>query len=254
MTGASATGRGSAGRRAGPARATVLLGVAVVLGTLLLLWGADRLARWGAESVLARGIQQATGVAERPTVQVHGTFFLAQAVQGRYDDVEVSLDVVSSGPMSVDAVTARLNGVHVSFHDLLVQDTAPVWVERSVTEAFLGYDDLNRYLEVTGRPVTVGAAPGGEVRLTGTVGLLGRPVSASALADVSPRDGTLAVSPRALDTGTPLDAAGEALLGQRFEFLVPLDLLPFGQELAAIETTEDGLVLGVRGTDVVVRP
>ncbi|MGY1838894.1 MULTISPECIES: LmeA family phospholipid-binding protein [unclassified Modestobacter] len=254
VTGDGATAGGSTPPRPGPARTTVLVGISVVLGTALLLWGADRLARWGAEAALAQAVQEATGIAERPSVQVHGGFFLLQAVQGRYDDVGISVREVSSGPMSIDSVEARLTGVHVSFHDLLVRDPGPVWIERSVGEAFLGYDDLNRYLEITGRPVTVGPAPGGEVRLTGTVGLLGRPISASALAQLSPRGGALAISPTAVDTGTPLAPASRLLLGQRFALLVPLDPLPFGQELTAIEAGQDGLVVQVQGTDVVVRP
>ncbi|NIH65806.1 LmeA family phospholipid-binding protein [Modestobacter marinus] len=228
--------------------------MSVVVGTLLLLWGADRLARWAAESLLARDVQQATGVAERPSVQVRGLVFLLQAVQGRYDDVEVTLSEVSSGPMSVDRVEARLSGVHVSFHDLLVQEPGPVWIERSVGEAFLGYDDLNRYLQVTGRPVEIGAAPGEEVRLTGTVDLLGQSVSASALAQLSPESGALSIAPTALDTETELAPASRLLLGQRFSLRVPLDPLPFGQELTAIEGAEDGLVVRAEGTDVVLRP
>lgn len=246
--------RQAARPRPRPARRTVALGVSVVLGTLLLLWGSDRLARWAAESLLARDIQQATGVSVRPSVQVNGLFFLLQAVQGRYDDVEVAVREVASGPMSVDRVEARLSGVHVSFHDLLVQDPAAVWIERSVGEAFLGYDDLNRYLEVTGRPVTIGAAPGEEVRLTGTVDLLGQSVSASALAQLSPELGALSIAPTALDTQTDLEEASRLLLGQRFSLRVPLDPLPFGQELTAIEGAEEGLVLRTRGTDVVIRP
>ncbi|WP_164701256.1 DUF2993 domain-containing protein [Modestobacter sp. KNN46-3] len=249
-----ATAHGKTAPRTRPARRTVVVGVSVVLGTLLLLWGADRLARWGAESLLARDIQQATGVADRPQVQVHGAFFLLQAVDGRYDDVEVSLREVSSGPMSVDEVDARLSGVHVSFHDLLTQEPAPVWIERSVGEAFLGYDDLNRYLEVTGRPVSLGPAPGEEVLLTGTVDLLGQSVSASALAELSPQGGALSIAPTALDTESDLAPASRLLLGQRFSLRVPLDPLPFGQDLTAIEGAAEGLVVRARGTDVVIRP
>ncbi|MCZ2810358.1 DUF2993 domain-containing protein [Modestobacter sp. VKM Ac-2979] len=249
-----ATAHGKTAPRPRPALRTVVVGVAVVVGTLLLLWGTDRLARWGAESLLARDIQQATGVADRPQVQVHGAFFLLQAVDGRYDDVEVSIREVSSGPMSVDAVYARLSGVHISFHDLLTQEPAPVWIERSVGEAFLGYDDLNRYLEVTGRPVSLGPAPGEEVQLTGTVDLLGQSVSASTLAQLSPQGGALSIAPTALDTESDLAPASRLLLGQRFSLRVPLDPLPFGQELTAIEGAAEGLVVRARGTDVVIRP
>ncbi|MGY1634411.1 hypothetical protein ACI784_22150 [Geodermatophilus sp. SYSU D01186] len=49
---------------------TVALALTVVLGTVLLLWGADRLARWGAGSVLSRAVQEQTGVLDPPAVTV----------------------------------------------------------------------------------------------------------------------------------------------------------------------------------------
>ncbi|GAB3365505.1 LmeA family phospholipid-binding protein [Modestobacter lapidis] len=236
-----------------PASGTVALAITVVLGTALLLWGADWLARWGAQSLLARTIQESTGVAARPVVQVHGTVFLTQVVRGRYDDVEVIIRGVSSGPLRIEEVHARLSGVHVPFRDVLVQDPGPVLVERSSAEAVLTYADLDRYLLVTGRPLTLDAAPDGEVLITGTVQVLGRSVSASTRAQLSARDGALAVRPTGLDTDTALDPASRLLLGQRFTFLVPLDPLPFGHVVIAVQPRDDALHLRTAGTDVVIR-
>jgi hypothetical protein len=247
--GARTEGRG--GRR--PALGTVALGLSVVLGTALLLWGADWLARWGAESLLARNVQEATGVPGRPSVQVHGTFFLPQLVRGRYGDVEITVEDLSSGPLQIDTVHAELTGVHLPFHDVLVQNPGPVLIERTAEEAFLTYDSLNHYLDVTGRPVTIGAGSAHEVRLTATVEILGRSISAATRARLVPRDGELAVQPTELDTDTVLDPASRLLLGQRFTFVVPLDPLPFGQELTAVDAQDSGLQVRAEGTDVVVR-
>jgi hypothetical protein len=236
-----------------PALGTVALGLSVVLGTALLLWGADWLARWGAESLLARNVQEATGVPGRPSVQVHGTFFLPQLVRGRYGDVEITVEDLSSGPLQIDTVHAELTGVHVPFHDVLVQNPGPVLIERTAEDAFLTYDSLNHYLDVTGRPVTIGAGSAHEVRLTATVEILGRSISAATRARLVPRDGELAVQPTELDTDTVLDPASRLLLGQRFTFVVPLDPLPFGQELTAVDAQDSGLQVRAEGTDVVVR-
>lgn len=235
-----------------PRAATVGMGLTFVLATALLLWGADLLARWGAENLLARNIEEATGVPTRPSVDVHGTFFLPQVVQGSYDDVEITVRDLTSGPLRIEEVRARLSGVHVSFHDVLVQEPDPVWIEESVEEALLTYEDLNRYLAATGRPVTVEGA-GDEVRLTGTAEVLGEPVSASTFAELSFEDGALAVRPTEVDTDTALDPASGLLLGQRFTFRVPLDPLPFGQQLVDVEATESGLLVRARGEDVVLR-
>jgi len=241
-----------AGRR--PRRGTVVLAVTVLLGTALLLWGADWAARWGAESLLARSIQSATGVDDRPQVHVHGTFFLPQVVRGRYGDVEITVDDLTTGPLRIRRVHAQLTGVRLSFHDVLTRQVGPVVIEKSREDATLGYGDLNRYLKATGRSIRIGAAPDGQAKLTGTVTVLGHSISASALARFAPKDGDLAVTPTRLDTDTPLDKASQLLLGQRFSFVVPLDPLPFGQQLTGIRPGKDGVGITARGSAVVVQP
>ena len=59
-----------------------VLGVVVLVG--LLLWGTDTLARIGAQTLLARNIQDATGVEITPEVRVHGLFFVPQVIRGAY--------------------------------------------------------------------------------------------------------------------------------------------------------------------------
>jgi hypothetical protein len=180
---------------AGGRRRTAALAVTVVLGTVLLLWGADRLARWGAESVLTRAVQEQTGVLERPTVEVQGGSALLQALRGRYDDVEVRIGALSSGPLRVEDYAADLDGVYLSFHDLLDGNTARVHVERAAEAAFLTYDDLDRYLRFAGRDLHVEAADGGQLRVRGTVDVLGEARTVSALVRVGTEDAGIVLRP-----------------------------------------------------------
>lgn len=233
---------------------TVLLAAGVIVGTALVLWGLDRLARWGAEALLARDIQINTGVTERPDVHLHGLFFLPQVIQGRYDDVEITLHGLRSAPLEIDRVHAELRGVHLTFHDVLTQDVGAVYVERTQEVATLSYADINAYLDSTGRQVRIDGAPAGEVQLTGSVEVLGREFSASALADIEIHDGDLVVTPSQLDTGTVIDQPSRLLLRQRFTFVVPMDPLPFGQALTELHLDEDGMTVDVRGSGVLVRP
>lgn len=255
-SGAAAHSAGDRRRRfSRPSASTIALGAAVVLGTLLLLWGLDRLARWSAETLLARGIQDATGVTAPPSVLVHGPLFLPQVVTGRYDDVEVTVSGVTAGPLRIDRVHADLRGVHLSFHDLLLRDIHAVVVEHSSEQALLTYRDLDAYLDATGRPFHVASAPpGDQVRITGSATVLGQDVSASARVRLGVRGNAVSVQPVGLSTGTVLDRASEALLGQRFTFLVPLDPLPFGQELHSIDVTPQGFQVAAGGTGIVIRP
>lgn len=235
-------------------RSTLLLAATVLIGIVLLLWGADRLARWGAQTVLAGQIEARTGVLTRPQVEVNGPFFLVQMVRGRYDDVDVTVEGLGPGPLRIQRLQAELVGVRLSFHALLTRDTVPIYIESTREQALLRYEDLNSYLEATGRSVRLESAPDGAARLTGSIRILGQEVSASAQAGLAAQDGRISVRPTQLDTGTGLDRASRLLLQQRFSFSVPLDPLPFGQRLTAIDPQDSGLMVTARGSGVLVQP
>jgi LmeA-like phospholipid-binding len=237
-----------------PRVSTIVLAAGILLGTGLVIWGSDVLARWGAESLLARHVQAATGVPERPSVEVRGAFFLPQVLSGRYDEVDIAADDLTSGPLRIGRLEAELRGVHLTFHDLLWQNSVPIYIEQSRERATLSYDALNSYLDATGRSVRIATAPAGETMLTGTFQVFGRGVSASAMAILAADAGDLTVRPTQVETGTELDGASRALLRQRFSFVVPMDPLPFGQRLTGIETTDTAVVVDAEGRDVVVQP
>ncbi|MGY1669122.1 LmeA family phospholipid-binding protein [Geodermatophilus sp. SYSU D00710] len=237
--------------RARRGRRTVVLAVTVVLGTALLLWAAEWLARSGAESVLARTVQEQTGGLERPTVEIHGGPVLVQALRGRYDDVVVEVGSISSGPLRLVDHTARLEGVYLSFHDLVDGSTDHVFAERSEEEALVTYDDLDRYLGFAGRDLDVEPEENGQVRFTGSVDVLGELRTVSALARVEAEEGALLVRPTRLDAGQPLEGIGELLTTQRFTFPVPLDALLFEQGTVEVTARSSGLAVRTAGRDVV---
>lgn len=227
-----------------------------VVGLLLLGWGADVLARHGAESLVARDVQAATGVAEPPLVDIGGRFFLPQVVRGAYDDVHVQVRGVTSGPLVVDGVDAALTDVRVPFHDVLVRDVRTIGVGHSEETARLSYSAINAYLDATGRPLGVTVGPGGRsVVLSGTVTVLDRRIAASATVTLSVADGNLRLAPTEIDTGgVRLGDTSQLLLGQRLTLTVPLGSLPFSERLTAVETTPDGLVVRAVGDAVLLQP
>ncbi len=227
----------------------------VVLVLLLATWGADVLARKGAESLVARDVQAATGVAEQPVVEIDGRFFLAQVIRGAYGRVHVSARGVKNGPLVVDRLDADLSDVRVPFHDVLVRDVRTIGVGHSEETAVLTYQALNSYLEATGRPLTVAPGPGDQgVALSGSVEVLGRQVDASADVTLSVADGNLQLTPQAITSGSVLGDAAQLLLGQRLSVAVPLGSLPFSQRLTAVRPTAEGLVVEAAGDAVVLRP
>jgi LmeA-like phospholipid-binding len=239
-----------------PARRRVLLqttGVIVVVA--LLLWGADTLARIGAQTLLARNIQDATGVEVLPEVDVRGVFFLPQVIRGAYSDVQVTTQGVTGGPLRIDRVESRLSDVRVPFHDVLVRDVRRVGIGRSVENLDLSYEDLNAYFAATGRRLTLAPGRDGTVRLSGSVDVLNQRVPVSADATLSVEDDVLRISPQSFDTGSgSLDAAGRLLLGKRLTLLVPLGTLPFGHHLTGVTADPEGVHLTAEGTDILVEP
>ena len=233
-------------------RSVVALAVAVVAGTLLLLWGANWLARVGAESVLARTLQERTGALEPPVVEVQGGVVLLQALRGRYDDVEVSAEFLSSGPVRVEEFSADLSDVYLSFSDLLHGNTHNVVVGRSAQQAVLTYDDLNRYLDFTGRsPEATPSAEGG-IGLAGSVDGPGGPVAVTAPASVGAEDGAVVLEPGELQTDRPLRGLEKLLVVQRFTVRVPMEPLPFGQRITDVAVEPSGLVVRASGSGVVL--
>ena len=239
-----------------PARRRVLLqttGVIVVVA--LLLWGADTLARIGAQTLLARNIQDATGVEVLPEVDVRGVFFLPQVIRGAYSDVQVTTQGVTGGPLRIDRVESRLSDVRVPFHDVLVRDVRRVGIGRSVENLDLTYEDLNAYFAATGRRLTLAPGRDATVRLSGSVDVLNQRVPVSADATLSVEDDVLRISPQSFDTGSgSLDAAGRLLLGKRLTLLVPLGTLPFGHHLTGVTADPEGVHLTAEGTDILVEP
>lgn len=257
MTGTTATSRTTGGGREGfspvPWR-TVVEVVLVVLGLVGLVWGADALARAGAESLISRNVQDVTGVAEPPEVEVHGTFFLPQVIRGAYGSVDVTARGVTNGPLRLERVDSHLVDVRVPFRDVLLQDIRRIGVGRAEGRVTLTYADLNAYLERTGRPLTLTPLDDGRLRLAGEVDLLTQQVQASAVVRLSADEGGLRVTPEAIEGTGGLDEVSRLLLGQRLGFTVPLDTLPFGLELTEVSPGPAEVLVDVRGSRIVLGP
>jgi hypothetical protein len=230
---------------------------AFVLVTVVFFtgWGADALARSGAEALLARNIQTATGVSGSPVVHVRGFAFVPQVVRGAYDQVEVTTVGITSGPLRIERVDSLLYDVRVPFHDVLVQDIRRVGIGWSDQKVTLLYGDINTYFVNTGRELQVTPGDGGELVLTGAVDVLSKRVQVRATATLSVAGEVVRINVGKLDTGvTSLDQAERLLLSQRLALTVPLGTLPFGHELKSVTVTKDAVQLEAVGNAIVLQP
>ena len=237
------------------ARRVLVQVAALAAGLALLLWGADAGARAAAESLVARDVQDATGSAVLPEVHVRGNAFLLQLLEGVYDEVDITSVGLSNGPLRVERVDSTLTDVHLPFHDVLVRGRRPFVVGHTEQVATFRYADLNAYLEATGRPFVLASAGEDQVKVTGELDVLDRQVVVSADVVLSVQAGELVLTPSDVDTGSStLSRVGRLLLNQRLSLAVPMDGLPFGNELVDVRPTPTGVVVRAEGRSVVVRP
>lgn len=227
---------GRSGSRLG--RRAVRAVVAVVL-ILLALVVVDRGAALLAARSLARNVQSAQGLAQRPHLTIRGFPFLTQVVAGRYRRVDVS----TAGPVSrqgveVTQAQASLRGVRVSAFDALRGTVRQVPVASGTGSALLNYSELTavlaRYAGPVGAAVTVTGTSDGRARLNGPFGL-------SLRLTASITDSRVVVVPDASDLQT-LPAPVRSAVTTALATPVQIPPLPFNVRLTSGRLGPDGMV------------
>ncbi len=226
----------------------LLVIVAVLLGIGFL---ADRAVERWAEGYVADQMTEQAGLAGTPDVDVRGFPFLTQALDGRYEDVRISLTAEELGqPAGTDA-DIRLVGVHIPLSNVLSGDVQEVPVDRIEGVATLSYDLLSEQL---GGDATL-SRNGDGLRVTKTIGLLGYTLPLTASGTVSLDGDELVVDVEAA-TGAGVEVPGflvddaSDLLDLRYR----IPPLPFGLQLTGVTPADDGVLVEVEATDTVLAP
>lgn len=228
-------------------------GLAVVL--VLMLIGGDAVARTGAETLLARNVQDATGSATTPEVTVRGMFFLPQVIRGAYTEVDVTTRGITSGPLRIDRVDSRLTDVRLPFHDVLVRDIRTVGIGHSDEQVVLRYDDLTSYLNATGRPLQLARRDDGKLTITGQVDVLNQQLPVTADVEVGVSSGQLTITPVSVDTGgATMSQAAQLLLNQRLRLTISLGAMPFGHELTKVTVGDNAIIVAATGNRIILQP
>ena len=221
----------------------------------MLLAVADRAGAAVAERVLADELQRSGGLTSRPEVDVRGVPFLTQALEGRYDRIDVVARDVDAGEVAgtqvvVPRLSATLRGARVPISDALSGAVTEVPVDRVDARVLLPFSVLQRTSDVGDLSV---APEGDRLRLRGTVEVLGQEVSGSALSRLIVEDGAVVVTAESVDVGNDVadDLLGRALDG-RFDVRVPLRGLPYGLQVDAVTVQPDGLAVRTGATGTVL--
>ena len=216
---------------------------------------ADRAGAAVAERLLADELQRSGGFDSRPEVDVHGVPFLTQALEGRYDRIDVVADDVPAGelagaPVELSGLSTTLRGVRVPLADALSGRVTAVPVDRLDARVLLPFSVLQRRGDVGDLTV---APEGDRLRLRGSVEVLGQEVAASALSRITTQDGAVVVTAERVDVGNAVaDRLLSRALAGRFDLRVPLGGLPYGLQVDGVRVQPDGLAVTARATGTVL--
>jgi hypothetical protein len=217
--------------------------VTAVVVLLLLVVGGDRLAaRLAAgqaeKELVSRGVSD-------PHVVVHGFPFLTQALDKHFDHVTVTASAVSRGGLSAQ-------DVHADIRDIQVTSSSTGTAGAVVGDGLVPWTEIAAAADL---PVTLGPGPGGTVRVTGSVQILGQTLAVTADAALSVEGSEIRVRPTrvALQTGGVLDATLARPVEQALELTYPLQGLPSGVQITSLTPEHDGVRVAATAADIGVR-
>ena len=211
-----------------------------VVSLVVLAVAADRVSLLLTQRAVAAQLQTSGGLSSRPHVSIHGVPFLTQAFAGKYDDVEVSASEVTAGGGRLSKLDVTLRGVHVPLTDAVSGSVDAVPVDGLRATVLLSYADMSRQLRDRG--LTVSPA-GDQLRVSGSVQVLGRTITASAISSVTLSGASVVVTAKRFEVGnTMADRAVTAALAGRFDFVIRVGQLPYGLTMSSLAVRPEGVV------------
>ncbi|MEE1767876.1 DUF2993 domain-containing protein [Streptomyces sp. JV185] len=220
----------------------ILLVIVVVLGGIFV--AVDRAAVYFVESEAAGRIRITDATIGSTDVSIKGFPFLTQIAGDRLDEVDVEITGIET---AANGRRLRISRMNAELHDVRLADGyTSATAARATGTAVISYEDLTK---AASDGVAVEYGGNNKVKVTGTVDVLGNPVSRSVLSTVTLVDGhTLRVhADKVPGEGIP---GLEGLVRQKTDFDREVGGLPSGLKLQRIQPTADGLEISVTGTDV----
>lgn len=229
----------------------ILVVVAVLVLIALGLALADRILAALADRKASEYLAEPFG--HPPTVRVHGTPFLTQALRGRYRDVEVSGGGLRIGEMSGATLNARLSNVYLPARELLSGRATELPCEQVVGQLVLPYGELARVSRVPGLALTFE-----QDRLIASASLpvpgISQLARVSGTAKLAVVDGAVWLRVSGLSVaGISLTALVLKQLMPRMNVPIPLPPLPWGLRLDDLDPTAAGLVVSGSAAALVFR-
>ena len=248
MSTAEVSGAARRGQRgaAGVRFAIVFVVLAAVLA--VVFYGVDAYAHTRVEREVAAQLQTELGTPAAPAVEVVGRPFLTQVAGRDLGEVHVVADDVGQTNDS----TLPIQHVDMTLHDVSTTDWWKTMnVARADGTALVGYDALKR---AAGTPLAY--AGNGRFTVEGTQRLYGLAVQATITGRLALDEDKQTVSladPTIQVAGYTLpDVVAQQLIKAVVQ-PIPLEGIPFDLSVSSIDAQDDGLHVGLSGTDIPVQ-
>jgi hypothetical protein len=223
--------------------------ILLALFLVVVLVAADRVGAIVAAQVLSSKIKTDEHLAHRPGVTIGGVPFLTQALRGKYSDVKVTATDVELNGIDVTTFAVQLHGAHIGWKAAIRGDVHTVPVNEADGQVTISYAAIDEYLR--SRHLRVSQGPGGQVKVTGSVQIAGRTISASGIGTATVSSNVIAVHVRQITAAAGSHAA-HLSVAQRVNFRLPLSGLPFRITLGSVHATATGIVATGSATNLVL--
>lgn len=208
---------------------------------------ADRVSVSMAQNEIGRKIETEYTLAARPDVEITGFPFLTQAADGRYQEVDIRVGDWTERDVTVHDLSVRLSDVSAPLLDLISNQTSSFVAGTATARAIVDYDSVRRYAPEGVE--TISYSPEG-LRVTGIFSVEGIPVPATVFVTVTPIPDGIEITPVSVQPAAGGPTIALALISAPLTFTVPLEELPFGARLTAIEPRPDGLHLTAEAREI----
>lgn len=221
-----------------------LLVLVVVLGAVL--FAADRVGAAMAGREIGKRVAAEYNLSSTPGVSINGFPFLTQAVNGRYQDIDVHVGDWSRDKIAVRSLDVALNGVSAPTADVIRNNTDNFTAETATASAVVPYDVVKRFAPAGVQSIS-GTAD--SMQVIGTFNVEGLSVPATINVTVTPVGNGIAVTPISVKS-TIGPSIPVSWLKNYLTFTVPLEKLPLGARLSRTQPTAAGLAVTATADNV----
>ncbi|RMI32132.1 LmeA family phospholipid-binding protein [Nocardia stercoris] len=218
---------------------TVVAAIALIVG--------DRAGVVLAQNEIGRETAAQYNLPRQPGVAVGGFPFLTQAVDGTYHDVDITVGDWSGKQITVHDLNVKLSDISAPLGDMLQHRTSNIVARTATATALVPYDTVKSFAPAGVESVSSG--PDG-LHVAGTFPVEGFQVPATVVVTVAPSDQGIEVTPVSARAAAGGPTISLAWLRRTLTFAVPLQQLPLGTRLTAIQPGPDGLQVTAVAHDV----